>query len=274
MVEVDNNEKSSDGDAFAGGLTHAFAYGEKLLKTGTAIGGTLYLVGFAVVVIHLSAYGITFFSVFRFQYLAAGVWYFLPIGLLAGLGVLIWSLVRQGMAQERFLSWSLVRSSFFAVFFYALPWLYILGQMPDGQTIAWRYVFTLPACFIFGVTLMFLQRYFRVRLRDYGVMQIAVAALAVSTLFGHLFIFSRAAYPTIPAGLGGGKTTTVKFIPRKYGGLKILDLVEDPSGRYSISYELLLETEDSYVILSADDPNRTVILDRELLAGMIIIHTE
>jgi len=86
--------------------------------------------------------------------------------------------------------------------------------------------------------------------------------------------FSVNIYPNIPFSMGGGKPLTVVFFR---GDKPMPDEIQkaDASGNRSISYQLLLATEKSFVIVLPSDKDGSkkgsIEVSRDSVAGMVVL---
>jgi hypothetical protein len=265
---------------------------EFLTRVGAASLAFLYLCGFLVVSIHLSSYGVYSIALLRGQYLVAGVLSLgplcltvlifarlhtsfegFPVGLLHASG---WSGTKQIFRLVFALLWE-------AITIFALCSFMIDGFasifMPNVRDILpshWRVFSWITAqsmLFIF-----FLMRTWQVsRGRSthdsQGIrktFQLAfLAACSILFFLVYLSYFARRLYSEIPFTIGGGKPQTVVFLT-KQNDKQFTLLAEQSSGR-SIPYELLLETDLAYTVLSDVATENAIQVNREAVAGYVIL---
>ena len=81
-------------------------------------------------------------------------------------------------------------------------------------------------------------------------------------IIGYIGFFSARLYPRIPALLGGGAPTRVRFVMKAPPN----DVVKLQSGRTTIVYPLLLESEKTIVVLNGD---RAISFSHDLVDAVI-----
>jgi hypothetical protein len=83
--------------------------------------------------------------------------------------------------------------------------------------------------------------------------------------------FSVTVYPKIPHRFGGGEPLEVRFVLPEGGGPPNSFLTRDGNSPFTVPYKLLLEQENSLVVISTS-PNELVIeFDRKTISAVIVL---
>jgi len=251
------------------------SYSDWLLKYVGFCIGFIYSVGFLVVARHLSRYGTSSFSLFQTQYLVAGVWAVSP--------PIAFALVQR--TAEKFKDRAYSSSSFtwrrfilvFAIsglpfgllvaasvtlienaggFSWSLAgrlWVsYLLLSYPaDLAWLSWR----VPG----GDARWWLNR---------QVVPYYLTVFALGTVL-YALLFGSSIYPLIPASVGGGRPRTIVFLPAK-DGLPV-GILKDNSDERSIPYELVTQTDRSYVVISPAPNEESIEINRDAVRGIVVI---
>ncbi len=241
--------------------------------------GLLYLVGFLVVASHLSRYGVSSFSVLQLQYLIAGVWALGP-------PTLYGSLLH---VQQRFddratpevgdkLNWRRFAISSLGT---GLPSALLLGllfRIPNvSADMHWKT--GLGLFLFFWAMIIFGQLLWNSRTIDNtretwwcnrGHAAPFYLAFLFMIVLCYVLWFSVHIYPLIPSSLGGGRPLTVAFIE---GDKKMPEEIQkaDGSAKRSIPYKLLLATDKSFVVVSPSEKERSLEINRDSVAGIVVL---
>jgi hypothetical protein len=86
-----------------------------------------------------------------------------------------------------------------------------------------------------------------------------------------LQVFGLGLYPDIPFSMGGGDTRQVIFCLGAKSALTTTFLERDGENVYTVPYELLLENENTYVVISPKDNQRSIEFDRKAVEEMVIL---
>src|SRR5207245_9405645 len=103
--------------------------------------------------------------------------------------------------------------------------------------------------------------------RYYSRMSAIPVVLAVSLC---TLSFARDVYPKIPFAFGGGQTRQVVFWLGP-GAASDSFLERDHSNPYTVPYELLLENENSFVVISPKGGQRAIEFDRKSVTAMTVL---
>jgi hypothetical protein len=272
---------------------------ESLTKFSLFLLGVLYVCGFAVVLIHLSYYGVFPVEFLRTQYVAAGALALAPVLLahffLAYLyhelkGVKFSPLPDSWLRRIFHVVWVTVKSAWkvavvFAFCGYVLVDLvvsiFLTSPGPEPKLL-WnqRGMFLVLALLSFGIAgCLAAAREFIGALRrkeaEHPLHMLSVIVLLVTGAllfsFFYMAFFAARAYPQIPYAIGGGKPLQVEFLLHGQKNPESVPLLADPSGDKSIPYSMILETADVYVVLSPNPKERAIQINRDAVAGYIIL---
>jgi len=83
--------------------------------------------------------------------------------------------------------------------------------------------------------------------------------------------FSHDVYPEIPFAIGGGKPESVVFLLKRTTGLDSPPVVRDKTKDRSIPYKLILETDNSYAVISQGSDERAIQFNREAVDGYVVM---
>jgi hypothetical protein len=261
---------------------------------GFAIGFT-YLCGFLVVTIHLSEYGVSSISLLRTQYLAAGV---------LSLGPLCLTYVVAAMFYSSFEGFSFGRVP-------ASGWPRLRGIVSMAGTVVWGLckIFAVSSAIVDAAASIFvptvkglllshwtvfawltvesvvftlvLMKTLRLAIR-FGVEElhqdvkkilpaILLGAFSVLLFLAYMNYFARRLYSEIPFAIGGGKPQPVAFLLRQDPRGGPAPLVPDESGKRSIPYRLVLETDASYTVLSEVAKERAIQFNHDAVQGYVVL---
>jgi|SRR5271157_82833 len=260
-------------------LTNELSFFEALTRPFAAALGLLYLLGFLVVASYLSRYGVSSFAVLQLQYLIAGVWALGPPVLYASL------LHTERRFAERAapevagkFNWRRFAISSLGTGVPSSLLLVLLARIPNvSESITWGtgirlflFFFAMVIC----AQLFWISRRADSKRETWWVNRSHAApfylALLLMIVLCYVLWFSVRIYPLIPFSLGGGKPLTVAFIE---GEKKMPDEIQkaDRTAKRSVPYKLLLATDKSFVVVSPSDKERSVEINRDSVAGMVVL---
>ena len=98
-----------------------------------------------------------------------------------------------------------------------------------------------------------------------------IRVMGVLALFIWVISFSHDVYPHIPFSLGGGEPRRVVFVLGEAPGQTASFLVKDGAGPQTVPYQLLLESEGTFVVVSPVDGQKAIEFDRKAVAAMIVL---
>lgn len=241
--------------------------------------GILYLVGFLVVASHLSRYGVSTFSALQLQYLVAGIWALGPPVVHAAL-MLTSRRFDERAAPEvagRF-NWRRLALSLSLTGIPSATFLVLLGLIPNvthdlsggmGLRLFLFYFAGLTCAQLFWISLRADAKTEAWWLNRTHAAPFYLGFLLI-VVIGYALWFSARIYPLIPFSLGGGRPLTVEFIE---GEKRMPDEIAktDRSAKRSIPYRLLLATDKSYIVVSSSPNERSLEIDRDSVAGMVVL---
>jgi hypothetical protein len=253
---------------------------EKLAKLIPVTLASAYVAGFLVVSFRLAEYGLSTLDLFKAQFIAAGLWY----GLLSSSILLVYLPIRTAVTAPLIKRYRLslpmmlgvsseakkVAEAFLATFVLGLIGL-ITRTATQGKFLHYVVGLLLAETFIrvwifcrarqkLGMA-MFFELYFSLLLVALCI------ALTIAT-------FGTDVYSKIPFVIGGGSTRRVVFwlsrTPAVTEGHESF-LEKQPGTDYTIPYELLNENENSFVVISPRDGQRSIEFDRKAVEAMIVL---
>jgi hypothetical protein len=265
---------------------------ERVAKALPVVFAALYLAGFIIVAFRLAGYGTSPLDLFRIQYVAAGFWFGIACSVFFIFAAALRPIVGQYLFQKvqytsrrkflerveaRELAGAIIGNSFLVGMFTAI---FFMGERIQ-QHLPEQFRKSPPHFFWFLLTVACVDVSMRAWLlyksrQDEGIpwsygVHFCVLALAVSVMFS-LRIFARDVYPTVPFPIGGGQTRQVLFwLGPQSTSAATAFLERDGSSEYTISYELLLENESSYVVISPKDNQRSIEFERKAVEAMVVL---
>jgi hypothetical protein len=250
----------------------------ELATVWLVIGGTLYAIGFLVVTFHLARYGVTTVIWLRPQYLVAGIWCVIPLlifsaGLAMGVSSYAEPFLGRSHVAPKFVRgmrhfYGVVQGVFGFSFGFVLVYVAIERGLHTSQRSSLLISLKLGG-YAFSMTLIigilaFLSSSYKSEQKSKvplvashsdqtislphqisilaGRIMWAFAFLALAVLY--VWYFSTAIYGGIPSTLGGGKSRTVVFLPGSSADPN--PVILDATGKRSIPYQLILETDSNY----------------------------
>ena len=240
---------------------------ENVLRIGTVLLAVNYLMGYLVVTIYLSRFGVSTFEVLKLQYLTAGFWLLLPY--LVGMYMLAQYTVyrlkyRSKETRANFRSHLIMTSTLFLLA--VVPFVNaILGRL-NFPALLMYLLAPIGIILIFGLTIDIVitrDTYMRPLLvkvpelkSHFSFFNFAIYSICISGLIlflsGSLWLFAYTTYPLIPRSLGGGMPVRAKVItkgPNPLASSHPLDIVDSSNAIYG---GLLLETSDEVVLVPYD----------------------
>jgi uncharacterized membrane protein len=98
---------------------------------------------------------------------------------------------------------------------------------------------------------------------------VIAGSFLVVFLFAYIAHFALNAYPRLPAVLGGGAPTHVVLLKKTGDSFSVENTLATATGQAEV-YELLLETDKTYVLLPLKPRQPIIILNKETLAGLVV----
>jgi hypothetical protein len=277
-------------------------YVQQVVKYSVSVVAVLYLIGFVVTTSHLAHYHITTFTLIKPQYILAGFWAALPIGI----ALLLLESIRKASDKEvrgpnespsalslppqsrskklLVLRFFLVSLGYFILALFSLGVLDGAVHLLSGATLFFceSSIIAILGTVAFSTYIQVLWYYvteFRksldlVHSSPQSAKSIGIFIRAVPFMLIYLVFFGDIFYTHIPTGVGGGEPKKVVFLLKGDTHLSNSNappvLGETPG--YSRMYLMLLETEkDFYVIeISDKDEGQVISFPRDLVNGYIM----
>src|SRR6266481_4624711 len=270
-----------------------------LVVKATAIAlSVLYIFGYFVVSLRLAEFGIHSVALLRIQYLTAGFFSLGPLFLI----YLLSALTRYGFVGALGLgplpasTWPRIRSVCVALL--RIGWgllqiLIIAGMVIDGiasmfvpdahENLLWRHPWIFirlvrdSALTVLGI--LWVRRAMNLLKQEERSPNFKTASqVGLPLVFSAFFFlaytkqFSQSVYPEIPLAVGGGRPESVVFLLKHDStGLNSAPVVRDKMSDRSIPYSLILETDNSYAVISKDGGERAVQFNREAVEGYVVM---
>jgi hypothetical protein len=282
-------KQEGDKNEILGRLTHI---GEQVGPILTAIAGTaaiFYVLGFMIVNLFLSGYGIREFSLANARYLSAGIVFVFYHGLILLVALVLGKSYRgrKGWGQEKTvrhlflvllgLLYGLVGIVAYQYLFLAIftvrvkgPLLWILLRTGGHQLMLLILSFFV---FIKGAAAPNLDNEKKAEhwtVKFGAIDPLAYSLFTLVALFMLAYLWARTVYPYIRPGFGGGFPVVVQIIPAESETLEILSNmgIEVQNGA-TISIGLLEDTEKSLFVLLKN--RNAAKLDRELKLNILYL---
>lgn len=266
---------------------------ERVAKALPVALAALYVAGFMIVAFRLAGYGASSLDMFRIQYVAAGFWFgmaCLTFFLFSAasrpvLGQYLFQVSRrmpvhfhlQRIEAKEFAG-AVIGDSFIVALFSSLFLIFdkIRQHLPEQPP-------KLPHVFWFLVAVAGVDVSLRAWLLSRARQAEGIAwsyEAHFRLLFLGLFLFqslrsfSQDIYPTLPFPLGGGQTRQVVFWlgPQSSSERSAAEFLgRDGSTEYTVPYELLFENEDSYVVISPKENQRSIVLERKAVEAIVVL---
>jgi hypothetical protein len=262
---------------------------------------TVYVMGFVVVGLHLAGYGASSLDLIKSQYLAAGFWFcgssLLYFGALKLMRSFVMSLIRTrpgfrevgGVRQRLLLSLfsNFVLAFLLCIFMFMfrfghrlVPHLLVPRFKELDDSVLLIGLVSLP----FAVLMAFLdiayqlRAWFKERAAEQGrssdmwTIPWLNAIIFIATFFLlSIKIFAVTIYRFIPFSLGGGEPRQVIFWLGPTTSPAESFVERDGSKSFSIPYELLVESENSLVVISPKEGQRAIEFDRKSVGAVIVL---
>lgn len=265
---------------------------ERVAKTLPVALAALYVAGFIIVAFRLARYGASSLELFRIQYVAAGFWF----GIASSLFLLLSAAMRPVVGQYLFqtvkytfkrkflqgneeidLLGALTTNCFLVLLLAGISFISkeIRNQLGESHQTPPLVEFALAVASIdvfLRAWLLFKSKQSEGVLWAYGA-RLGVLFLSLLVMVS-LLVFSKDIYPTLPFSIGGGQTRQVMFWLGPQSASTSTFLERDGSSEYTISYDLLLENETSYVVASPKDSQRSIEFDRKAVGAMIVLRKQ
>ena len=262
------------------------AMNEELERAGKALPllvAGLYVVGFIVVGVYLSGYGVSSLELFRVQYLAAGFWCAFPFLFFYFVTGRLRNLLRDFDSLRRLSPVARAAATTAAVDTIGLVLILAAGLVralvPHSASVGtgiFVIALHLSVSVLIGLIVRMLGadlcRVVRGVLQDKDLRGM-VDSFGLMFLLTWALLFSRHAYPLIPFSVGGGRPRDVVFVPNEPAQQSAATsfLVREGQGPQTVSYKLLLENESSFVVISPKDGQSAIEFDRKTVAAMIVL---
>ncbi len=259
----------------------------KVVATGL---GSLYAVGYLVVSVHLSRYGISSLELFKLHYLVAGFWcaaplscYFLITSAFQGI-VLSWANQNpkplKGMSARGVKAFLICGNVAFAI---GLVVAFLSGWTANFRGTVKAHGVLIAEFLLLLFSIEFVWKFFTQPIQLAAAPTVtkwlfsgSVAKLFAFFIFAPLFtylrLFSTDIYPYIPFAWGGGSPLSVVFQLPDNSPSTANFLVRDGTQPRTVPYELLLQREQSFVVISPRDGERAIEFDRKEVSAMIILN--
>ncbi len=267
---------------------------DKFGKLALVIAAIIYAIGFTVVTLHLSSFGITSTGLARASYILTGLWVIFPIVLFCVFVILVLVYYGDSASNEAFrfdlrnlykrfkrLLVATLQALFVALLFLGLC-AGFLGLVPLAEIV--NSLGPAEAKSLLGSMILMLLNLIIVvevvrKARGEGELGRIFLSSAFFLLFSaaaflqYLSIFSRQIYPVLPASLGGGKPLSVQLVlsdafAARVASVGLLEFQDATST--TVAYELIIETDENYILKSMGKPASTIGLRKELVDALAI----
>jgi hypothetical protein len=253
--------------------------------------GAAYIVGFLIVGLQLAGYGASPLELVKLQYLAAGFWFGLVVLFYYALTALFRSFflekeeAESGRLPRKHRSINVLSSIVMGLAFCSFPApTYLFQKMPRFREAvavlsAWHHSL-IPIVLTLVFVDILIQVYFLARERPVrpdklqfwkGFFIVLAPFTAVLLLTSCVQFFARGVYPNISFSLGGGKTRQVIFWLGPSTGATESFLERDGTKSYTVPYELLVESENSLVVISPKEGQKAIQFDRKSVGAMFVL---
>ncbi|MFZ5981618.1 MAG: hypothetical protein ACOYVF_13400 [Candidatus Zixiibacteriota bacterium] len=248
---------------------------DNLLKIGGVFTAIIYVIGYIVVTLNLSKYGVSTFEILRLQYLMAGFWYVYPFFItlvmcyiiIPGIKYLdyVWKEI------SNFIKWLVILLILFLLV--AIGSAY--GFVMEGINFqAHLHLYIMPFCFMIVIVITGrIKKFFLPRKRNILIEDNVMKWLLVASLFiipiSYLVFFADQIYPNIPSNIGGGKLINVSITTTKNLNLENIAIQREDKS-FIVNCKLLLETSDRIILLPYDSSNTAISINKECIATMVL----
>ncbi len=272
------------------------AEAERFLKLFPLGLGAIYLVGFLIVGLQLAGYGASPLELVKIQYLAAGFWCGLVVLVYYGLTTPFRSLYSEMLSSEApkvtrssllpaimasaaTVALVIVGSAISMYFTRKIPWAFFHRE--EGLADVWPFLnsiglSTVPLALFDILLRVYLSSDWKIgspekfKIKKWLFIIFCFSGLNVE-LVSYVRAFSKYAYPNIPFSLGGGQTRQVVFWLGTNTAPADSFLERDGTKPYSVPYELLVESENSLVVISPKEGQRAIEFDRKSVGAMVVL---
>ena len=249
------------------------ARSEGFIKIGVFLGAVVYGVGYIVVTLHLSEYGVSTFELLRVQYVMAGFWFFFPITLSILVAAVVYWIRTHIPKQESELGWAHYTITTMALVITttatAFPLKTLALQLGVMATLGYLY----PSLLIIILALMFLAVLRKFRSRPETGPSVLRRTVLWVLLFGlgmtFLSKYAKEDYPLIPRSLGGGRPVRVKVVQKAQVDLSSYLFSGEEPNVQEVSCRLLFETSSQLILLPFDSNNTAVGIDKSQIGAVI-----
>jgi hypothetical protein len=269
---------------------------ERAAKTLPLVLAGLYVMGFLIVALHLAGYGASSLDLIKIQYLTAGFWFGCACVMFYGISTppSLWVAeflhhkAESGFWRRREtcrLAGTLSTGPLMAVLVWTvtpltIPFAQIFGseeftQLDIRATERIRSVRVLFVAFVIFSIVLRTWILLREKSTESSSHQhfIRYVWRFFTPFVGAVFLFCVVAftfglYPRIPFSFGGGEPRQVMFW---LGTATDSFLERDGTTPYTVPYELLLENENSLVVISPKDNQRAIEFDRKAVGAVIVL---
>jgi len=247
---------------------------DSLFKIGAIITAITYALGYLIVTLHLSKYGVTTFEILRLQYIMAGFWFISPF-----IGVISLPLIPY--ATYKLISDPNNRNNnfekSFSIIIIIVPLLgmillsFIFMRELDAPTI---YYLVLSPSYIMLITISLLWRIPKIfssssLRKSFKYLLRALSIISISVVFFHFFVFTLRVYPYIPRSYGGGKPISVKIIHNSTYELSEFPYNQKINSNNAQFCKLLFETSDQVILLPYDSANTAISISKDQIAAIV-----
>jgi hypothetical protein len=248
-----------------------------------------YVVGLAVITLHLARYGVFGLDLVQAEYLLAGVWALVPLVVVGFLGGVVIALVLQERASRGSTGGPRMSGSFgsrrdmvlgvLAVTLGMVIMAIFLLSFVSGRTDEDMVAFSLSDLFMIGLaTLGFLAaaalgsgiamfarstQSVDVPYRWLGVM------LAITASMAYLGYFTDTVFPRIPSAVGGGAPTAVHMVMKTDSAPGMLtSVLRGLANEAACRHRLLFANGSEYIIVDPRDSTNGIEVSRDLVAAV------
>jgi hypothetical protein len=262
---------------------------EAFARRAVALLAIAYVVGLAVVSLHLARYGVFGLGLAQAEYLLAGVWALVPLGVVGFMVVALGALVMQergrlaGAGARASGSFASRRNMVIGVLAVSLGMLimglYLLSfvadrsaedlvpplSFADALVVGVVTLGFLVACGL-GVGITMFARSTQTVDIPYRVLGVA---LAITALLAYIGYFTDTVYPRIPSAVGGGAPTAVHMVMRgdsMPGALRAV--MRGIANEAACRHRLLFSSGNEYIIVDPRDSTNGIEVAKELVAAV------
>jgi hypothetical protein len=283
-----------------------FSRVEDFTKLGLPVLGIIYVLGFIVVALNLSKYGVSPLSLVRVQYILAGIWLLLPFFALAI--IIIWfsstlldeyednspdAVKTKSTLGKLWFHIKKIGQAFaglFGILLFAGGSLYwVIMQFPQsfGESMGFLELLKVVGWISgFGIFIAMTGAGALAILIDVKnqnsvadgkinypdlLKGATLAAFFLFLLLGYIGFYSFVIYERIPSALGGGSPMRVRFMPKQGAdNQKIAQLIKTANqDNLSEPYFLLFSTDKTLVVIDPNDNTQAIEISKDLIDAVI-----